>query len=152
MANLLEIVEPGLTNRLPSKVESDNASAAEALCAETIVSNQPVTLTVGGESLQLEPAIVKMLVLMLGYVAKENLVKVIPVAKMLTTQQAADILNVSRPHFVKILEEGQIPFEMVGKHRRVRLQNLLTFQEQRQTVQEQLMTELVALGQEFDEA
>jgi excisionase family DNA binding protein len=56
-------------------------------------------------------------------------ISIIPVSNEVTTQRAAEILGCSRPHFVKILEEGKIPFTKIGKHRRILLEDVLQFKE-----------------------
>ena len=64
-----------------------------------------------------------------------------------TTQQAADFLSVSRPYLVKLLEEGKIPFRLVGPRRRVRLGDMLRYMEQEESERHRGLDELVAEAQ-----
>lgn len=80
-------------------------------------------------------------------------VSVVPTNAQLTTQQAADHLGVSRPTLVKLLEHGDIPFTKVGRHRRVTLEDLITYEEtsrhRRRQALEALTAESVADGTYF---
>jgi excisionase family DNA binding protein len=90
-----------------------------------------------------------LLVDILAELADGNAVKVVPIHAELTTQEAADLLNVSRPHLVKLLEDGSLLFHKTGKHRRVRFADLMSFKEQRDQASEQAMQELAAQAQEL---
>lgn len=67
----------------------------------------------------------------------------------MTTQQAADLLNVSRQYLVRLLDEGRIQFRKTGKHRRLRVQDVLVFKEQRDKNRRAGLRELSQLTQEF---
>lgn len=67
----------------------------------------------------------------------------------LTTQQAADILNISRPYMVKLLEDGKLPFTRTGKHRRVNVMDLLSFKEARDAQHRQGLAALTRMGEEM---
>jgi excisionase family DNA binding protein len=75
-------------------------------------------------------------------------VTVAPVNTTLTTQEAADLLGVSRPTFVKILDEGNLPFSRPGRHRRVLLADVLAYKDQRRTRRRKGLDELVELTEE----
>lgn len=70
-------------------------------------------------------------------------ITVAPQALRLTTQQASELLGVSRPTLVKLLEVGEIPFEQPGRHRRIRLQDLLDYRERRRQERRAALAEMV---------
>lgn len=80
-----------------------------------------------------------LLVVILSSMAEGKTVSLLPSDSEVSTQQAADILHVSRPHVVKLLEEGVIPFRKVGSHRRILMEDLLAYaNRQTETRKEQL--------------
>lgn len=81
--------------------------------------------------------------------ARGDAVTIAPVGKELTTQQAADLLNVSRQYLVRLLNEGRIPYTKTGKHRRLRIEDVLAFKEQRDEEREKQLDELTRLSEEL---
>jgi len=82
--------------------------------------------------------------------AQGNAVTIVPTHAELTTQEAANLLNVSRPHLVKLLEGGDIPFSKAGTHRRIRYQDLMAYREQRMQESKSALDELTTQAQELD--
>lgn len=100
--------------------------------------------------MELPSSAVKLVVTILNEIAEGNSLTLIPQHAHLTTQEAADMLNVSRPYFVKLLEEGKIPFEKIGNRRRVLARDVMEFKEQERVKSEQALQELVDLAQKLD--
>lgn len=108
-----------------------------------------VKITVGRVEVALPLAALKILTDVLAELANGNAVTVVPHHAELTTQQAADLLNVSRPHLVQQLEKGEIPFHKVGTHRRIRMGDLMAYRRRTQESSLAALQELADQAQEL---
>ncbi|AYY56300.1 helix-turn-helix domain-containing protein [Burkholderia multivorans] len=91
---------------------------------------------------ELPTSALRLLVDILAELADGNAVKVVPVHAELTTQEAADLLNVSRPHLIKLLESNALPYHRTGKHRCVRFSDLMRYKAERDQERADAMEEL----------
>jgi excisionase family DNA binding protein len=86
----------------------------------------------GGEpTVELPDTVYQLLLRILDVMEQGKAISIVPVMQDLTTQEAANLLGVSRPFFVKLLETGKLPFHLTGSHRRVYLKDLLAYKQQR---------------------
>jgi excisionase family DNA binding protein len=76
-------------------------------------------------------------------------VTIVPTSHELTTQQAADILNVSRPHLIRLLERSEIPFSMVGTHRRIRFEDVVQYRSKRSVMRRKILEDLTPEAQDL---
>jgi len=102
-----------------------------------------------GESIALPEAVFYVLERVAEVLARGDAIAVVPVGREVTTQQAADLLNVSRQYLVRLLDEGRIPFRKTGKHRRLRIEDVLAFKERRDKDRRAGLRELSRMTEEF---
>jgi excisionase family DNA binding protein len=101
-----------------------------------------------GEPLPIPESVFYVLERVVEVMARGDSITVVPVGKEVTTQQAADILNVSRQYLVRLLKEERIPYRKTGKHRRLRIEDVLSYKEQREKDRRAGLRELSRLTQE----
>jgi len=143
---------------LPDKTAADQAAQAVADLNAFLLAHPTPTARVrlctgedGAETQIVIPAVAfRFFVDVLAELANGNAVTVAPVHAELTTQQAADLMNVSRPYLIKLLDEDRIPFRRVGNRRKVQLVDVLDYKHRddarRQEVLDELTREAEDLG------
>lgn len=150
MSNIasMSVVRPG---------EVEAATAARALRRiKDYLARQPdgpdeleVLVENSGEALVLPRPALAMFAYILAQLAEGRGVSVVPSQAELTTQQAADMLNVSRPYLIDLLEQGRIPFRKVGRHRRITFEALLDYKRKDDAERRQAADDLTDLSQEL---
>jgi excisionase family DNA binding protein len=102
-----------------------------------------------GEEAVLPATVVSALEQVVEVLARGEAVTVVPVAQELTTQEAADMLNVSRQYLVRLVEEGDIPCTKTGTHRRLRVDDVLAYKRRRDRQRKKTLDKLEQLSQEY---
>ena len=109
----------------------------------TASEGTPVLVSPDGKRVELSHSVHRVLLQAVQYLSQGAPVQILPLHSYLTTQQAADLLDVSRPYLVGLLERGAIPFHKVGSHRRVLAEDLLVYKEQRDAERRQALKDVV---------
>jgi excisionase family DNA binding protein len=124
---------------------ADPAEVDELAALETLVQRSQSAYLLGadGTRVALPPAVIEVLLKVVRAMHAGRAITVAPHELRLSTQQAGELLGISRPTLVKLLEEGRIPFEQPGRHRRVRLQDLLDYRERRRRERRTALADMV---------
>ncbi|MGO9545571.1 MAG: excisionase family DNA-binding protein [Rhodomicrobium sp.] len=134
---------------LPSAEEAILARAASRALEEHRDDPSLRLLVDKGTALELPQSATDLLLEILKLMAAGNAVSLIPVEAEVTTQQAADLLNVSRPYLVGLIDNGTLPARMVGNQRRLPLADVLTYKADTKAKRRAALAELSALDQEL---
>lgn len=103
-----------------------------------------------GETVEIPASAFRALKLIVQGMARGQTMTLVPHGKELTTQEAADLLHVSRPHLVKLLDDGAIAHYKVGTHRRVRIEDVLDYRKRRAGTRRDKLDELTRLSEELE--
>ena len=152
MATVLRVLDPVT----PTEAESQLAETSCRALSGYVRDEEGQTITVLPEGAEREQAVripavaFRLLVNILTQMAKGNAIRLIPVHAELTTQEAADLLNVSRSYLVSLLEAGQIPHRRVGTRRRVLYRDLAAYTRRIDADRHATLDELTVQAQELN--
>lgn len=138
---------------LPTKPEIEAAKQSSRMLSKYADADR-VQMTLranngAAEDLVLPGQVMQLLLDIVSEMAKGNAISLVPIHHELSTQEAANLLNVSRPHLVSLLEKGELPHRKVGAHRRVLASDVLAYKENLLAQRSQALDELTALSQEM---
>lgn len=102
-----------------------------------------------GKEIALPAAVFRVLSRAVEHMRRGDAVTILPIHRELTSQEAADLLNVSRPYLVRLLEKGEIPYRRLNKHRRIKFGDLMAYKRQRDERRRTALDELTELSQEL---
>lgn len=136
---------------LPNPQDAALARTSSRLLAACIGQGQTARLRVidGDGEIEVPVSALRMLVDILANMAEGNAINLVPIHAELTTQQAADFLNVSRPYLVGMLDRDELPHHKVGTHRRVFFRDLLAYRERQLKRSKEAFAELSANAQKL---
>jgi excisionase family DNA binding protein len=108
----------------------------------------PKLVGLDGEEIPLPDSVYRVLRQVTHMMAAGQVISLVPHDHYLSSQEAADLLNVSRPYLYSLLDQGKLPFMKVGTHRRIRFEDVMAYKQQRDSDRAQALSELAALSQE----
>lgn len=139
-----------LAEREPIVAAADEQQLVDRLHAALEVAGAPTgaarLIAADGQAFELPDSVLRVLVRIVHEMASGNAVVVLPVHARLTTQQAADLLGMSRPHLIKLLDAGAIAYSRPGerKHRRILLSDLMAYKTRQQIERRAALDEVAA--------
>lgn len=116
---------------------------------ELLTQVHPMLVGPAGEEILLPESVYQILRQVTHLMAEGKAISLVPRDHYLSSQEAADLLNVSRPHLYTLLDQKQIPFIKVGSHRRIRFEDLMLYKRNRDSQRHQSLSTLTALSQEL---
>lgn len=139
---------------MPSKTDMELARVAQRCIMEALDRSRAVQIKLESEvgdipPIQLPPASLRLIGQLLGLMSEGRPFTLMPEKQELTTVEAANFLNVSRPFVIKEIDAGRIPHRLVGSHRRILLSDLIEYAQQMQVSREVVLDDLSQLSKDL---
>jgi len=136
----------------PSKQEQrlaiESYNALEEVLKRLDTKNPEIEIEETQEKIRIPLNSLKLLAGILKATSQGKPISIVPIATEMTTQAAADLLGCSRPHLVKLLERGEIAYTKIGKHRRVKFEDVIVFKQRMKKEQEDLLIKIMNADEE----
>ncbi|NJK82508.1 MAG: helix-turn-helix domain-containing protein [Saprospiraceae bacterium] len=131
----------------PSKEEQRVAMESYHVLAEVLErihkDNPEIEIEETKEKIKIPLKALKLLAKILKATSQGKPISIVPIATEMTTQAAADLLGCSRPHLVKLLEESEIPYTKIGKHRRIKFEDVMAYKKKKKAEQRELLIKIM---------
>jgi len=145
MENLDKITKP---SKEEQRVAMESYNALEGVITQLHTDNPEIEIEETKEKIRIPLKALKLLAKILKATSQGKPISIVPIATEMTTQAAADLLGCSRPHVVKLLEEGKIEYTKIGKHRRVKFEDIIAYRKRKKEKQAELLIKIMKADEE----
>jgi len=145
MKALEQIKKP---SKLDQRVASESYDALAAVIEQLHSEQAEIEIEETNDKIKIPLSALKLLGDILKAMSQGKLISLVPISTELTTQAAAEFIGCSRPHLVKLLEEGKIAFTKVGKHRRIKFDDIVKYRNQMKNQQKQHIIDIMNADEE----
>lgn len=146
MIKIMETVEK--VSKAEQKVAMASYDALASVIEQLRSNNPEIEIEETGEKIKVPLKALKFLGQMLKAMSTGKMISLVPVATEVTTQRAAEMLGCSRPHIVKLLEKGDLDFTKVGKHRRIKFEDVVQYKQKMKAEQKRHIIDIMNFDEE----
>jgi len=130
------------------KVAMQSYHALSTVLKKLNKANPEIEIEETSDKIRIPLNALRLLAKILKVTSQGKPISIIPIATEMTTQAAADLLGCSRPHLVKLLETGEIEYTKIGKHRRVKFEDIMSYKEKSKAKQQELLIKIMNADEE----
>lgn len=141
-----EIVKP---SKQEQQIAMESYNALREVLKQLRTDNPEIEIEETNEKIRIPLKMLKLLVKILEVTSQGKPFSLVPQATEMTTQAAAEFLGCSRPHIVKLLEENKIPYTKVGRHRRIKFEDLIEYKKEMKANQKDLLIQMMRSDEEL---
>ncbi len=145
MKHLENLTKP---SKQEQRVAMESYSTLEEVLKRLNTDNLEIEIKETQDKIQIPLNTLKLLAEILRVTSQGKPISIVPIAMEMTTQAAADLLGCSRPHLVKLLENGEIEYTKIGKHRRVKFEDVMAFKQRTKKQREELLIKIMNADEE----
>ena len=143
MTNFINVTKP---SKEEQRVAVESYSALKEVLEQIHIKNPEIEIEETQDKIKIPLKVLRLLAKILKATSEGKPISIIPIATEMTTQAAADLLGCSRPHLIKLLEKGEIEYTKVGKHRRLKFEDVMDYKKQQKALLIQMMQADEELG------